>query len=100
MVEGEGGVKSVFGTAREKVEVSDAISQYPGDWARSRSDDDVDCWEGLGMSMLEGVIGDPGGGHIAGVSKKMDPLLISCGIMSGVWGRKRVDGDTSTLREC
>lgn len=48
------------------------------------------------MSILKGVIGEPGEGHIAGASKKKDPLLIRCGIMSGVRGRKAVDGDTST----
>ena len=94
MVEGEEGVQSVFGKARERVEVSDAISQYPGDLARSGRNDDVDCWEGLGMSMLKGVIGELDEGHIAGASKKVNPLLINS-IMSGLWGRKAVDGGTS-----
>lgn len=96
MVEGEEGAKSVFGGVRERVEVSDDISRCPCDWVGSGSDDDVDCWEGLGVSMSKGVIGGPGEGHKAGASKKKNPLLMRCGIWSGVRGRKAVDGDTST----
>jgi len=95
VVEGEEGEKSASGRVRDKADVLDAISQCPCDSAGSVSDGGV-AREGLGVSMLKGVINDElGEGHKAEAWKKLNPLLRRGGSMSGVMGRKWVDSDAS-----